>query len=272
MLVIVLAMFGLGIGGGIIVGLTNLWLLVLPAVLAWLVVTAYCLAKYSTDRAVISRLAYQELTNQPETVPEATQQLIPRTWGFLRLSLLVGLYLSLVFFFGYILLAIVAGICVGIVAGLNLIGNPLVIVLVSLVLIGALCLFILAIIRYYSYWFVAELPMAIESLPLAQTSIRRSRELSKSTVGRIQLIIFIAILITSPISLLGNAPSFVGQIMTNPVLFPDEKTQMLGMALVIGGTLLGLISELFVMPFWQVVKSVIYFDLRNRREGSDLIL
>jgi hypothetical protein len=36
--------------------------------------------------------------------------------------------------------------------------------------------------------------------------------------------------------------------------------------------LISTIGDLFVMPFWQVIKAIIYYDLRNRQEGNDLII
>lgn len=271
-LAIVLAAVVLGLIGGILFGLTNSVLVAIPLGLIWLAVAIYCLARYSTDRAVISRLAYQELIEQPETIAEATQQLVPRTWGFLRLSWLLGLCMSLVFIVGYIVLIIALVIFGAIIAALKLGGQPLVVILAILLGIGLLCLLILALIRYYSYWFVSELPMAVESTNSAGASMRRSRELSNVAVGRLQLIIFIAFLITLPISTIGNAPSFVGQLMASPTISPNPATQAVGTALMLGGILLGAISELFIMPFWQAIKSVIYYDLRNRREGRDLII
>jgi hypothetical protein len=52
----------------------------------------------------------------------------------------------------------------------------------------------------------------------------------------------------------------------------DLATQAIGGVLIIGGLLLNLLSELFIMPFWQIIKAIIYYDLRNRREGGDLII
>ncbi len=271
-LAIVLAALVLTFIGGILFRVTNSPLIAIPLGLGWFGLTIYCLARYATDRAVISRLAYQELIDRPETIAIATQQLVPRTWAFLRLSWLLGLCMSLVVIVGYILLLVGALICGVILGALKLTANPFAIGLVVIITIGLFCLWILAMIRYYSYWFVAELPMAVESTNRASVSMRRSKELSNTAVGRLQLIIFIAFLITAPITLIGNAPSFVGQFMASPVFSPDKANQAIGANLILGGFLLGMISELFIMPFWQAIKAVIYYDLRNRREGGDLVI
>ena len=72
--------------------------------------------------------------------------------------------------------------------------------------------------------------------------------------------------------MIANLPSIVGQVMASPALNPTEAAKLTGNTLVAVGSLLGLASELFIMPFWQVIKAVIYYDLRNRREGSDLVI
>jgi hypothetical protein len=258
--------------GGILYGVTNSVLIAVPLALIGIGVVLYCLARYSTDRAVIARLAYQELIDRPETIATATQALIPRSWGFLRLAWLLGLYIFLVFFISYILLAIGLGVCVGIIGALKLTSNPVAVGLGVIVSIGLVFLFMFTIIRYYSYWFIAELPLAIESTTSAGFSMRRSKDLSRNMVRRVMLIIAIALLITLPISVIGNAPSLIGQFMANPTLSPDAATQSKGNMLMFGGFFVGVASELIVVPFWQAIKAVIYYDLRNRREGSDLVI
>ncbi len=257
--------------GGILYGVTNSVLVAVPLCLIGISVTLYCLARYSTDRAVIARLAYQELVDRPETVSVATQALIPKNWGFLRLAWLLGLRLFLVFFIGYLLFAIGIGACVGIIIGLQLTNNPVAMVILGIAIVGLFCLFLFTLVRYYSYWFIAELPLAVEASTSAGFSLRRSKDLSRNMVRRVMAIIAIALLITLPISVIGNAPSTIGQLMANPTLSPDVATQSQGNVLTIGGFFLGMASELIVVPFWQAIKAVIYYDLRNRREGSDLI-
>jgi hypothetical protein len=258
--------------GGILYGVTNSFLIALPLGVIGIGVILYCLARYATDRAVIARLAYQELIDRPETISTATQALTPRSWGFLRLAWLLGLYIFLVAFIGYILLAIGIGVCAGIIGAFKLTSNPVALGLGVIVSIGLVLLFIFTIVRYYSYWFIAELPLAIELTNSARFSMRRSKELSRNMVRRLQVIIVIAILITLPISVIGNAPSLIGQFMANPTLSPDLATQSKGNMLMFGGFFVGVASELIVVPFWQAIKAVIYYDLRNRREGSDLVI
>jgi hypothetical protein len=269
-----LALVSIAVVGAIIIGgifgLTNSWLFTIPIGLGLVVGFLYFSAKYATDRAVICRLAYQDLIDAPESIAVATEKLSPRTWGFLRLGWLLSLYLSLVGAIAYILLSILAGILVAIGISLKLpIENPLVIMVMALLIIGLFLLWIVIVIRYYAYWFIGELPLAIEQTRSASFSIGRSKQLSKSATQRIALIMTIAFLMILPINTVGHVPSFIGQIM---ISVPNSSGQAVGGFLMFFGLLLNLLGELLVMPFWQTIKSIIYYDLRNRREGGDLII
>jgi hypothetical protein len=260
--------------GGILFGLTNQWLVTIPVILGWIGVTSYFLAKYNTNRAVICRLAYQDLIDAPETVQVATQQLKPRTWAFLGLSLLLGLYLSLVSIISSIILSIGLFAVVGLlIYGLKLSADTFWVGLsIGLFTIGLFLVWIAILIRYYAYWFVAELPLAIESNVSANFSIGRSKRLTTAAANRVVLIITVAFLMTIPINLVGNMPSFIGQIMASPAVSTDPTAQIIGGGLILIGFILNLLGEIFVMPFWQAMKAIIYYDLRNRREGGDLII
>jgi hypothetical protein len=246
----------------------------IPVGLGWIAIFLYFMAKYATDRATICRLAYQELTDAPETIAVATKHLLPRTWAFLRLNLLLGLYMFLVI----IITSIAASIAIFlVVAALTSIfklspDNVIVALVIGLLTIGSVVVWIAAILRYYAYWFVAELPLAVESTTSANYSIRRSRQLTGNAVGSVLLIMTIAFLIVAPINTVSSIPSFLGSIMSNPLLSGDSSTQFIGGILTLLGTVLTLAIELLLMPFWQIIKAIIYFDLRNRREGNDLVI
>lgn len=273
-LAIVLSAFGLAVIGGILSSLTKSWLITMPLIVGWIAISIYFIARHLTDRAVICRLAYQESIEQPETISVATEQLQPRIWAFLRLSLLLGLYLFLIVLVSYFALALIVGGFFAVIAyGLKLSPNsPAVALLIGLFTIGMILAWIVVLMRYYARWFVAELPLAIESKGSARISLRRSRELSATFVNRITLILTIAVGITLPITLFGSLPSLFGQVMSDPRISADSSTQTVGTILIGVGFLISTIGDLFVMPFWQVIKAIIYHDLRNRQEGSDLIL
>jgi hypothetical protein len=239
-----------------------------------MMVMLYFLAKYATERATICRLAYQELIDAPETIAVATRHLLPRTWAFLRLNLLLSFYMFLVAIVGYIALIIVMAIFVtGLVYVLKLSPDNLAVTIgIGLLTIGLFVLWIVVILRYYAYWFVAELPLAVESTNSASFSIQRSRQLTGSAVGSVLSIMTISFLIVAPLSAIGSIPTFAGQMMTSPLLSTNPSTQSMGGVLILVGTIATIAIELLLMPFWQIIKAIVYYDLRNRREGNDLVI
>jgi hypothetical protein len=271
----VVAIFAAAIGllffGGVLYGLTQSWLLTIPLGFVWFGLALYLSAKCSTDRAVICRLAYQELIDAPETVAVATRQLLPRTWGFLRLSLLLGIYLFLIAMAAYILWFLAMGLIVGMLIYVVKLStdNSAVVGLLILLGVGLALLLIVLVIRFYASWFVAELPLAVESNASANFSIRRSRQLSNNFIRKLVLIITVAFLITLPLSTIGAIPSWIGQFMTAST---TESTKIAGGFVTIVGFFVSIAIELLVMPFWQVIKAIVYFDLRNRQEGNDLVI
>jgi hypothetical protein len=272
LLLIVLVILVAAIVSGVLYAITNSWLIGIPVVIGLILGSLYCSAKYATDRAVICRLAYQELIDAPETVAVATQQLIPRTWGFLRLTWLISLYISLVSIVAAIVLFIALMIVTAVIMyGLKLpVENPVAAIVIGLAAVGAFFLWMLVLVRYYAYWFVAELPLAVEQTRSAHTSIARSQQLISTVVGRVILIVTLVFLMMIPINTLGNGPSLIGQVMISAST--DLSTQTIGGILMIGGLFLNLLSELFIMPVWQIIKAIVYYDLRNRREGGDLTI
>ncbi len=123
----------------------------------------------------------------------------------------------------------------------------------------------------YSRFFIAELPLAIETDMSSTTCINRSWELTKGYVARIQGVILVAGLITIPLVLLALIPVF----MMVPV-FPAPtslETIVYAVFLLISFIVIFIaFSSTLMMPFWQAVKAVIYYDLRSRREGLGLQL
>jgi hypothetical protein len=272
-LAILFSALGVIIIGAIIYGLTKSWLFVSPAILAWSIFSLYCLAKYLTNRAIISRLAYQELIDSPETIADATEKLVPLNWKFLRLSLWIVICLSIVIFLSSLLFFIAIGI-IGIIGKQYLESRDIIVaLLVTFIFLGLLCLWMFAIVRYYSYWFVAELVLAIEPNTSAKRSMQRSKQLSIAATGRVQLVVLIAFVITLPLTFLSGSISTIGQVLTTNVLnSASDSNRVLGGGLVFLGFVLSVAIELLVVPFWQATKAAIYYDLQNSREGRDLVL
>jgi hypothetical protein len=229
----------------------------------WVLVPIYGWAKFSAISALISRLAYSEVIERPETVNEARRHVMPRMWSFLGAGLLVGLI-----YFGITIGAIiVVGILGGVFAAIG--QNSVVIAIIGglLLVIGSI-VFIIAYVRFLFRLFIVEMPLAIENNVTATSTINRSLQLTKGFAVRLQWIVFVAILVTLPISIVVQIISTLIQGFVGTLVPPDSPTFFLLFYLLVLPFTFA--SGSLLIPFWQAIKAVVYYDLRTRKEGLGL--
>lgn len=230
----------------------------------WVLVPIYGWAKFLMISAMISRLAFGDLIGKPESEAEARAQLEDKKWEFLGLAILVGIITFLVFIVFYIALIVFFLIGIGFV---SVLGQENLILIGLMILLGifAVFIFIAALTWIFSRLIIAELPLAIETPMDVSNSIKRSWNLTKGYVLRLQGIILIAFLITLPLQIVVQALAFAAQIFLGR--FMDEESATFALASFVISYIIGIGSSLFVVPFWQAVKAVIYYDVRSRSEG-----
>jgi len=228
--------------------------------LAWLIVVViglslnfYALGKSLVNSAIISRLAFAELINQPETVNAARIQVAPRMWTFVLTTLLL-----FVIFFGIFIL-------VGIVLII-----PLLNILVFLPVMAA---FLWLVARF----FLADTLLAIEDNLGAVSAVSRSWDLTKGNAWRIVLILFVGFLVTLPIQVIvqlisrGIVQAFIQPAIQDAINGSTNAIFFIATFYVLT-LILGLLINAVILPFWQSIKAVVYYDLRSRREGMGLKL
>lgn len=229
----------------------------------WIFVPVYGWAKYSAMMGLIARLAYGEVVEQPEAVRDAQRHVKPKMWDFL----VAGILVSLIIFGAIIPFSIVFGI-LGAVMGV-VFGSQAGAIIGVLLGLAAVLLFIFGFIWLISRLILTELPLAIEENITATSTISRSWSLTKGSVGRIQLIVFIAFLISLPIIFVTNIASFIFQGII--AVGSENVPGLAGIGFILS-LVIGIASGSFMIPFWQSIKAVIYHDLRVRREGMGLDL
>lgn len=232
------------------------------AVVTFIFTLVYASAKFSTISAQISRLTFQELMNQPESSAESRRYTNPRMWRFFLAGLLIGLIFSGLIFGAFIVLSLLGGL-IGVLAsgstGLAIFG-------VLLVGIAAIVLAI-ALIRIWARLFIFEVPLAVEPQLGAVSTISRSWDLTNGAASRIQWVVVIGFLITLLVILPIQLASFLVQAATTANA-ESGLVAILSLLLVV----VSAAANIFTLPFWQVIKAVIYYDLRSRREGLGLEL
>jgi Membrane domain of glycerophosphoryl diester phosphodiesterase len=226
----------------------------------WLLVPIYGWAKYSAISALISRLAFGEVRENPETINDANREVNPRMWSFLWAGILASLILGGVYLGG-----VIAMIILGVAAGAIFGQNTTIIVGLGVVVVIA---FLILYIRILSRLLIVELPLAIESDLDASSAIGRSWELTKGSVGRIQWIVFVAFLISLPLYIVSNVLTAMLPVVLTPLLGEGSTLYSLVYAILVIALSFGFGAIL--APFWQVIKAIIYYDLRSRKEGLGL--
>jgi hypothetical protein len=231
----------------------------------WLLVPIYGWAKFATISGLLSRLAYMEVIETPETVEEAQGNVQPRMWNFFLVGLLVGLILFCCLFVGGIVFAILIAI------GTSLSQVPGLIVLVILFLITLFLGFVFLYVWLYSRISLAELPIAVENKTDPSISLGKSWKLTQGFVVRLQLIFFVAFLISVPISFVIQIVTTILQLVFNLLVnaVPD-LSGFLSMIFFLVFLAITLATNALFIPFWQAIKAVLYYDLLTRREGIDL--
>lgn len=234
----------------------------------WILVPIYGWAKFSAISGLLSRLAFQEVLEQPETVSEARRHVMPRMWSFL----LAGFLVSLIWIGIVVVGAIVFGI-LGVVVGV-MIGQRSTPTTATAILTLTLLGFITVIALLFAYlWLVSrllivEVPLAVESNVDATSAISRSWVLTKGFTLRLILVVTVAFLITLPITIVVQIFSTIIQGFLS-VSMPQDSPAFLALYYLLILPI-SFASGALLIPFWQSIKAVIYYDLRNRREGLDL--
>jgi len=234
--------------------------------LVGLAALVYGSAKYYLISSVIGRLCFRDLIHDPETSLQARRQVAPKLAQFLLLGILLGLaYIAAYLLVG--LVALIAGGSVGfLTAGIfAALINPTAGNIIGIVLGGmlGLALLLVALVWIVSKLFIADVVLAVEPQREAPESIGRSWTLTNTAIWRIQVVFLATFIIQLPIIAVTNyIPSILLQALPlGTVAYALFYTLSL---------VLSLIGSIFVLPLWQAVKGVLYYDLRSRREGLDI--
>ncbi|MGA7934219.1 MAG: hypothetical protein WCA35_11785 [Kovacikia sp.] len=252
---------------------TSLVGLIVLAAIAVLVLWFYCVAKSLTNSALISRLAFNQLSSQPEELKDARRFVNARKWSFLLSKVFVAfIVLGLMLAFS-VVIGILVGILVTAGGGWGSSGNALLAFILGLLLFGL----IIAAIGFFT-WLGArlaavEVPLAVEIESSATKTISRIWNLTKNNAWQVFFVFFITFCVTIPVYLLAQVLSVVPRVLIT-ILIPADSDTYFPLQVLFGlvSYATGLVLGILVLPLWQSIKAVIYHDLRNRQEGFGLQL
>jgi len=264
---IFLPFFGVAILAGLIAGLLNpppaVWvILALPG----LAMILYGWAKYMMYAGLLSRLSFRELMNDPETPAQARQQLQPKIWSFLLLAILMALIFLATYFLvviGVGFIAVAIGLFLGFIlnAAFGSGGSVFATIVASILgFLGAIFCFIWVFGRVL----ISEVPLSVEAQTGVGGSVSRSWQLTKRSVLRIQFVVLAAFLVSLPAYVVLFLPQFAISAL-------EPGSTAAGVVALVS-LVLNVAINVVLLPFWQVIKGVLYYDLRSRREGLDLTM
>ncbi|OUC14382.1 MAG: hypothetical protein B0A82_12225 [Alkalinema sp. CACIAM 70d] len=246
-------------------------------VTVWVATYIYCLSYYLAHAAAITRLAYSELLGQPED-PKAVQRITQsRRWSFWGSTFLLGLLIGGI----SIVSAIVFFIAIGVVAGSSgairftasgrpIVDDPAVALAVGGLFLLGLLLWLTWLTWMSARFFLPEVTIAVEDNVGAAASLSRSWNLTKRNAWRIVGVLLVAFLVTLPIQILLQIISEVANKLI-AVSFPVNSPSY-AVITFIASMILSFGISMVILPYWQAIKAVVYYDLRSRREGLGLNL
>ncbi|WP_013321181.1 hypothetical protein [Gloeothece verrucosa] len=229
----------------------------------WLIFFAYCAAQFLTNTGVISRLAFSLLINKPETVRQARQELKPR-----RLQFILNHFLYLILFFFIFRVWQIIQVMVFYVPA-SFIPNPKLQLMIQWV--GYL-FFVIGFSWFYARLFFPEVPLAIEKNLQLGDAIIRSWKLTSGFAWSILFIIFLVILLTMPLYLLSGIPLIFAAVYAMTGLFNQVSSLVLLSIInnfIKGAIIIYFLLNIAILPFWQTLKSVIYYHLYSQQDRHD---
>jgi len=191
------------------------------------------------------------------TSPREALAALRGRWG--ALLALVGFYLVF-FVVAMVVLALVLAVAIAVTVAAPLAGLPL----LALGLVGYIALF---------GWLVVRTSLAVPAAVLERVgpgrALVRSWQLSTGSFWRMVGVLLLANLLVSVIANILSTPFSVGAVIISAVASDMSLASLVGVMLsFIGMLVTGCISQ----PFTAGITTLLYLDLRVRREGLDLRL
>jgi hypothetical protein len=224
-----------------------------PLIPLWIVFGFYCIARFYKNCALVSRIAYRSLINRPETLEEIAYK-VSELWIFLWVNLLIN-----------VIFAIVQPFDNGITDALKqatIDKGTFVDIAINILLLIQTFLYFWLMARFY----LCDVILAVESTT-GINAINRSWQLTKGFSIKILLVILVSFLVILTAYLIAGIPFFLilvsmYKLELVPTLLLDNAWNPMLLTL----SLVALVLIWFLsIPYWQILKAVIYYDLHSRR-------
>ena len=245
----------------------------------WLFVPIYGWAKFYGIAALISRLAFGNLISQPESINTAKSQTYRRMWSLLVLGISVFIMPLIFAFLWLMLFSLLFGVIYAlpsVVLGITLPqppkdGNLFENWVSAAIWLPVFMAIYLTPLWHYSRLFITDLTLVMEDNSNPFKAIKQSWELTKGLRIRLIKIILISFSITFPIWIIvwRVFGEIVRLLSSNFLRYIIDDSSIRAALVTI---FLTIVTGVIIMPFWQTIKAVVYYDIRCRRESLDLEL
>ncbi|WNC61306.1 RDD family protein [Thermosynechococcus sp. QS41] len=200
--------------------------------------------------ALLSRRIYAVLTALEESESAARSFIFPKMLNYLLATLMVGVILLLVYgvlgAIGYLIYLVASPLVQFLEQNIQTEPARSLFFLTFLLSILLLVLLALLVISYFmARLSLVDVVLALEPDCTPLKSVRRSWQLTQGQAWHTLTVFFVAFLATIPANLLGS-------IINSVVILPVA----------------GLFVGVLLLPLWQGIKAVLYWDLRVRNEGA----
>jgi sterol desaturase/sphingolipid hydroxylase (fatty acid hydroxylase superfamily) len=241
----------------------------------WLLVPIYGWAKFSYLSALISQLAFEEISDplrDQENDFKAYRLIGGKPLKINILVTLIVLTAGIVSFLSILVVVFFLAIALGVFTIFTTVEAPEVLEdwVIAFITFLTLAIVPLTMLWAYSHLFIIELVLWSDRLKKSSHIVKRTVKLSRASFSHIQGVMAISFVVTYPISYLIFQIS--GRGISIVLRFLRVDSQQLDM---IGWTLFAifcLTTSILCMGFWQSIKAVLYYDLLNRRESFNLRL
>ncbi|MDR7994054.1 RDD family protein [Thermosynechococcus sp. TG252] len=200
--------------------------------------------------ALLSRRIYAVLTALEESESAARSLIFPKMLNYLLATFIVGFILLLVYVvlgaIGYLIYLVAFPLVQFLEQNIQTEPARSLFFLTFLLSILLLVLLALLVISYFmARLSLVDVVLALEPDCTPLKSVRRSWQLTQGQAWHTLMVFFVASLATIPANLLGS-------IINSVVILPVA----------------GLFVGVLLLPLWQGIKAVLYWDLRVRNEGA----
>lgn len=244
----------------------------------WLLVPIYGWLKFAAASGRIARLFWLQIGDRTESKAECDLVIKSNFIKFWFIHLLVYFlfvvitviaYISLVIAFVPIYLALNQTgqvYLINLTESLQSGNTPLLNMILGGFLIGFFAFFNTI---FYARVFLSELPLAVKPQTRMRQAVRQSWQLTTHYIRRVAAIIWLTWLLTVPLALFLG---FLLRYLVIPFVTLIAGYASIESVIFLVPLVMLVIQSLLTLPFWQAVKALTYYDLRNRKEGIGLML